>query len=315
MGKILFYAFVICITAGMVLSATGLLGRRVAAADANYITLSAYYAVPGSGITVYGHSFSPGETVVVSTMNLKKTAIAGPSGDFTTQSFVIPFDAAHSTQAVTALGNKGHQSAATLSVGTFYPVVDPSSYYVVPNGTVSFNGKNFAPQENIVVKNNGSAVATAQAGRTGNFTIAGLSVPAQAGNQTYIFSGQKSGASYPVTIHVSGTKSIVVLSNYYGYSGSLLHIAGRFFGAGEKVTVSMGNILLGQAKADSSGSFTLTSPVPNFPASSIQTIIAAGDIPGHAATARYTIAWNNQTTILSQQFNYHPVFSVVSYRW
>lgn len=269
----------------------GLVIGPLAGADWNYITLSPYYVLPGQTVSVSGAGFGSGESINVSLAGLNQTVTASGGGTFTTAGFTVPNSAVGSKVTVTASGNQGHTSTATLTVGGFYPVVQPSNYYVVPGSTVNFTGQHFQPNEPITISGPGSSNTTADGG--GSFTTANFSVPTSGGNQTYIFTGQNSHSSYSVTIHVSGTTAVIVLSNYYGYSGSGFSVSGRFFGSGEKVNVSMGGISLGQATADGSGNFSLGATVPNFPASGVQTITATGQTTSKTAVAQFTMAWNN----------------------
>jgi len=279
-------------------------------ADWNYITLHPYYALPEQTTTVQGAGFSPGEIVTVNVAGTSKTVTVSGDGTFTSNAFTIPFSAANSKTTVIASGNAGHTSTAELTVGTFYPVARPSSYYVVPGGTVSFSGEHFSPNEKVNILQNGNVVTNTTANGDGSFSTSAVQVPNSSGDVVYTAVGQTSNTSFPMTVHVSGTQAVVVLDNYYGYSGLTTNITGSFFGSNETVRLTFGGQNAGSIQANSEGQFTKAITVPSFPASSVQTITATGQTTGKTASAQFTIAWNNNTE--STRLNSGTTISIVT---
>ena len=265
-------------------------------ADWNYIHLSSYYLLPNQNLTVTGAGFSPSETITVSVAGLAQTTTADSSGNFSVSGFVIPFSMVGSTQTVRAIGDLGHVSTANLSVGSYYPVVSPSSYYVAPGGTVNFSGQSFAPGELVSIVGGGTTTSST-ADSSGSFTSPNITVPNTAGDVTYIATGHRSQASYRVTVHVSGTGGIITLNSYYGHSGDPIEVTGNFFGSNEKVVVTMANIPLGQATTNGKGFFSLLTSVPNFPADTVLDIQAQGLTTKKIAVTKYTTAWDNTRAI------------------
>lgn len=264
-----------------------------ALADSWYITLSPYYTVPGQAVTVNGYGFGFKEKITVLVGGVEKSISANPDGSFTSSQFTVPFSAINSKINIIASDSSGHSATTTLTVGTFFPVVSANNYYLVPGGAATFRGNGFAPHEAVAITNGGNIIRTISTGNTGNFADIIIPVPASAGDQTYTFSGQQSGTTHAVTVHVSGTPGILKLNQYYGSSGSPLLIQGNFFGSHEKVILTMGDIIMGNISTDQNGNFLYTVSIPYFSAPGVQKITASGTVTGKQAKTSYTIAWNN----------------------
>jgi hypothetical protein len=172
--------------------------------SAAHILMSPYYLLPGQSVRVLGFGFWPGEQVRVNIFGKDSNVIAGTTGRFVSQYFVAPFNILDSTQEAAATGQiSGVSRNATFKVGTFYPVVSPSAYYLNPGATVHFYGHGFAPNEPVSIVSNGAELGSKNANSKGNFYTAGFTVPASAGNWPVTFTGQWTHLSYTLNLIVA----------------------------------------------------------------------------------------------------------------
>lgn len=267
-----------------------LAGFSPALADSHYIILSNYYALPGQTIKVTGNGFTPTETINVSLAGMEKVATADLAGSFTTTAFVIPFSAINSTQTVSATGSLGHSSSANLVVGTFYPNVTPSSWYVAPGGNINFSGVGFAPNEDVAIIGMGKSII-ATTGGNGNFNSSNISIPyAPPGDHTFTFTGKTSGVVRNITVSIANEPAYLVLNNYVGSSGTPLQINGSAFGVAEDVNVAYQGIPLGSIAATNTGQFSFNTQVITSDALGPKTIIAVGTQTGKTAQAIFTLS-------------------------
>lgn len=259
-------------------------------ARAAYVLLSSYYVLPGQGVTVTGHGFNPHETVTVSGVGSGQVATASGSGQFSAVPSVIPFSASNSTQTISAGGSSGTNVAATLTVGSFYPVVTPSSWYVLPGSSVSFSAKSFGPNETISVYRGGSKLAEVTADAAGSLTTSSFPIAqSPRGKQEYIFTGNSSHVSRSVTITVADEPPYLLLNSYYAWAGSNLEVKGFAFGTSEPVDVWFNGTSFGHTVTNNQGQFTITGNVPVVGPGKI-TIRAVGAHTGKVAETQFTQA-------------------------
>ncbi len=81
-------------------------------------------------------------------------------------------------------------------------MISPSNSQVRAGTSVDFTGSNFAPNETIIVTNNGQGVGTAHADSSGNFSTGSIPVNTSTGSQTYTFAGQTNGDSASATVTI-----------------------------------------------------------------------------------------------------------------
>ncbi|MGE5298219.1 MAG: hypothetical protein ACM3KM_03585 [Acidobacteriaceae bacterium] len=169
----------------------------------NFITLSSYYALPTQGVSVSGDGFFPNEPVRVSLVGANQQVITDSGGRFTSDPFTIPYGVINSTITARAVGGRsGYVSAAKLKVGTYYPVVEPSSYYLQRGSSVTFTGRDFAPNEIVTVKNGAATVGKIQANDSGSILAESILIPNTAGARTYLFTGALSKKTYSVKVRL-----------------------------------------------------------------------------------------------------------------
>lgn len=99
--------------------------------------------------------------------------------------------------------NNGGTSTGT-STSTSMATISPESGTSVRAGTsIDLGGRNFWPDEQVKVMNNGDLITTARADGGGNFTTGSLPVSRTTGTQTYTLVGVESGISRSTNITVT----------------------------------------------------------------------------------------------------------------
>jgi hypothetical protein len=229
------------------------------------ITPSSYFVLPGQAFTLAGTGFAPSEQIAIS-INGSSTAIspADKWGGFSGVAFTAPY-LSNSILSVAASGISSHASATVpVAVGGLYPVVNPNSYYLAPGDAISFSGTGFAPGETINVAHNAITLTTIAANASGSFSGASTSIPISgSGDFVFLFKGNLSGASFPLTVTIAQLFPVVVSDIYYAQPGTTARISGTGFAKGENVRISINSSPVGTTSANSMGnvdSFPVTIP-------------------------------------------------------
>jgi hypothetical protein len=165
---------------------------------------SAWYLLPGQSLSISGTGFAPGETVTLSDPQdgVQVSATADGSGAFSKSVLTVPFSWQNSTRTFTvAGGTSGASIPLTVTIGTFYPQANPSTYWVGTGQGMSVSGTGFAPSESVSLLINGAAAATAPADNSGavNFSF---TTPSQGGSFTLTLQGASTGLSSSRTIYL-----------------------------------------------------------------------------------------------------------------
>lgn len=126
-----------------------------------------------------------------------------------------------------------------------YPVVKPSSYSIRADNILSFSGKDFGPDELVVVylgKPGGQPLATVQTDGKGNFAnAAGFLIPfALKGKQTVYFVGSQSRAPTTLSFTVAPYLPDVQPSTYGGSPGTSITFYATGFAHNEVVHIYTG---------------------------------------------------------------------------
>lgn len=164
-----------------------------------------WYALPGQWLGFYGIGFAPGETIRITGGNgvVDMSATADGGGAFNMpQAVMIPFDWQNTTQTFTIRGNTSQwPSVFTIVVGTFYPQISPSTYWIGVGQSMTVSGISFAPGEQVRMYVNDSQVAQTTADGTGSvfFTI---TAPTSGTNATLSARGVSSGLSSTRVIYL-----------------------------------------------------------------------------------------------------------------
>jgi hypothetical protein len=231
------------------------------------ITVVAPSHSPYAVATVSGTGYAPGEGITIALGGATASSTANSAGAFT-GTITVP-QVASQLYLLTATGNSSGASALNYFwIDTFYPSVSPTSYYLAPAGTLSFNGSGFASSEMVNVTQTGTTtiLSSFTTDPTGSFTGAGsFALPAMDhGKQvTFTLTGTKSGQSASTNVTVGDYYAYVSPTSYYLLPGQSETFTGGGYGAGEVVDVFVGASTTPATKitADKTGSFTAAGSV------------------------------------------------------
>jgi hypothetical protein len=253
-----------------------------------YVSADNYYTQPGSEVTLSGGGFAPLENIAIVAGTFNTNAVADIDGNVSGIVVTLPFG--HPTEAVDVIltGEMSHAVATTsITLAPFSAQVTPSTYYAQPGSPVEFSGSGFVPNEDVVIKANGTTVQTVAADAEGNFVSSGLTLPF--GTAAYTFTGSVSLAVISIDIGLSEFYTGLELSSYYNVGGSAITISGTGFYSNETVNITFGGASVGSAVANSTGSFSLNTNVPYAEAGS-KTVVATGVTSGEVAETTFTQA-------------------------
>lgn len=161
---------------------------------------SSYYVLPGQTLSFSGNNFLPGETVsLMMNGNQIGSAVANGGNVSFNNAYAVPFSAANGSLSFQLNGrSSGMNVPVSVSVGTYYPQVNPSSYYVGANQQFNVNGSGFAPNEQVTLQVSGmNMTATADGGGTFNTNVM---APSNSSSFTIMATGQLSNASSQRTL-------------------------------------------------------------------------------------------------------------------
>lgn len=254
------------------------------------ITPSVYFVLPGQTFSINGSGFAANETVNVVMGSNSVVATADKTGSFAGAGpFTAPFTG--TSLHIVATGALSGVSASTdVTLGTLFPSVSPSSWWVMPGTPISFTGSGFAPGETVTISSGTTNVGSAIADSSGNFTSATSTIAfGSSGNKTYKFVGANSGATASVSITVAGLSPYADADTYYITPGSTVHVGGHSFASGEGVTITLGSNTV-HATADFSGNIAPTAITIPFGSSNPAIVTLTGDLSGAVATVPITLA-------------------------
>ncbi|MBI2030445.1 hypothetical protein HYT05_02375 [Candidatus Kaiserbacteria bacterium] len=164
-----------------------------------------WYALPGQWLGFYGIGFAPGETIRITGGNgaVDLSATADGAGAFNiSQAVMIPFEWQNTTRTFTIRGNTSQwPSVFTIVVGTFYPQISPSTYWIGVGQSMSVSGISFAPGEHVRMYVNDSEVAQTTADGAGNVSFS-ITAPSLGSSATLSARGVLSGLSSTRVIYL-----------------------------------------------------------------------------------------------------------------
>jgi|GEM_PF-2788046 len=124
-----------------------------------------WYALPGQTLSFSGTGFAPNETVTVSGTDVRFSGTAAANGTFNSgNAFVVPFGWQNSFRTFTVEGSISRfPNTMRIAIGSFYPQLEPSSYWVSRGQSMSAQGTAFAPNEEVRLMLNGQEIARTRA--------------------------------------------------------------------------------------------------------------------------------------------------------
>ena len=226
------------------------------------ITVTAASHTPFSTVSVNGTGYGPNETVTLTLGSASSTATADGTGSFSGTIVIPPVNSG--LYLLIATGNVSHVSSLNYFwVDQFYSSVSPSTYYIMPGGTLSFSGSGFAAGETIDVTQTGSStvLSTLIADGSGSFTAqGGFAVPASYHGtiRNFTLTGTESHSTASVGVTIGDFYPYASPSTYYLLPGQSLTFTGGGFAANESVNVFLGKATtsVAQFMTDANGNFT-----------------------------------------------------------
>lgn len=216
--------------------------------------------LPYSTLTVSGSGFAASESVQISLAGTSTTAVADLNGSFEGATLTVPA-ATPGLYNVNAMGiSSGSTAVGYFYISGFFASAYPSTYYILPDETLTFGGNGFAANETINVYEglNPIPLASFTAGADGSFMNArGVLIPVSYSNSTKTFrlAGVTSGGEATMSVTIGQFFSSVSPTAYYLTPGQKLSFNGQGFAKNETVTVYAGTTALTTLTTDESGSF------------------------------------------------------------
>lgn len=162
---------------------------KVSSAAGSYyptVTPSSWYLLPGQTLSFSGTGFAPGEAANVSGGETFAVT-ADQNGKFSgAGAMIVPYSWQNNTQSFTFSGSQDAYSVTdTLGFGSFYPNLNPSTYYVGVGQGLNASVTGFASGEQVQLQVNGQSV--------------GQQATDGSGNAGFSFNAPDSGSSFTLT--------------------------------------------------------------------------------------------------------------------
>ena len=230
-----------------------------------YVSPTSYYLLPGQSETFTGGGYGAGEVVdvflgtgVASTTPAAKIT-ADKTGSFTAAgSVAIPFGTTKAVSFTLTGEGSGASSGTSIAVGTYFPSVSPSNYYVMPNTSITLSGSGFAPNE-VVTISAGKTASSTQVTTTAMGTFSAPVVIPFGSTGTVTAIGAMSQSQTAVTVQLAKFFPSITPSSWYNFPGQTITYTGSGFVPGETVTVAQGTASTTSVTANSLGGFTTAS--------------------------------------------------------
>lgn len=174
-----------------------------------WLNLSSWWAGGGTPLTVFGHNFAPGESVLLSTLSgTFASTTVGSSGDFEAVT-TVPY-APSGPITLTATGAlSGAPASVDMTVAPVWTDIQLGSYAGAPGTAINFIGNGYAPNDIIEVttdRTGSTVVHTMNASGTGSFNDSGFVIPSDwtEGNAVLTITGTRSFDTKTITYYVTG---------------------------------------------------------------------------------------------------------------
>lgn len=256
---------------------------------------SLYYILPGSTVAFSGTGFGTNENILVTagtSSTILTTIPADVEGNFSLGGAIsIPF----AWQGKHTLHFKGEKSLGAadldLTIGSFNPLIAPSTYYAIPGQKITINGTGFAPGENVDIVLNGGEKITAQASSTGAFvTTESFVTPFKTTVLHFVATGEQSLASSTLDVGVGALYPAVTPDPWYIKSGSSIIFSGTGFAPDETINLSSAGTILKTFLANDAGGFAGQSVTTGFGPDRNAAYTFSGDKSGATTVLTITIA-------------------------
>lgn len=217
----------------------------LSAVGSGQVTLSANTGKPGDNIQLSAQGFGPSENINVFWGKIDTHPItsfkADEHGSLSKVTIPVSAVAVGPASLLVVGATSGTVATAIFTVQSIYPSVSLRTYVVKAAQPIGFTGKNFVPNERVLVYINsasGTPIEAIQTNKAGSFSADGFVVPfSLTGSQSLIFTGEQSRASVSAGFTVQPYTPSVRASTYGGLPGTVLTFYATGFGPNEVVKV------------------------------------------------------------------------------
>gem|GEM_PF-1500234 len=254
-----------------------------------------YYILPGTDVSFTGTGFGTDEEVQVMddvTGELLTTITTDVDGAFTEAGAItIPYTW-QETRLVRFEGQESQAKATvSLSIGTFYPTLSPSSYYILPAEPFTVSGSGFAPEDIVEIRMNDRAPIEVETDEEGVLIENAPFVAPLSGSRITIHAtGMKSGLESKLEISLGSLYPMVTPQTWYLPAGSPLTFSGDGFAPGENIIMRNDGNMLETTQADIDGHFENLTVTTGFESDGSETYVFIGQESGGTSEVTVTIA-------------------------
>lgn len=141
------------------------------------ISLDKTYVLPGQTISLKGSDYAPFESINVDSTNkdvLSKGSIAADiAGNFNVKDILtVSLKISNTKFNLKLSGAKSNSSQSVeITIGQYYPQINPSTYYVNKNSLINVNGINYPQHQTINISVNGKNEINTTTDSNGDFTL------------------------------------------------------------------------------------------------------------------------------------------------
>lgn len=264
------------------------------------VTPSVYWSLPGGPLSFSGSGFAANESVSVY-RGTNTTALAtfttDANGSFTNKANIAaPYDAANGSVTYRFVGANSNATAQiSISLGSYYPTISPSDYYVQPNANVLVTGSSFAPNETVTINVNGTSTMSTTTDATGHLS-AMVKIPfSKSGSATINALGSVSQTQTSVTVTLATFYPSINPSAYYVFPADKITFGGTGFAPNETVTMTVrdgfGAVVASSTTAttNNSGAFSGVQLTVPFVSSASMNVTFTGSLSGANVVSQITV--------------------------
>lgn len=229
------------------------------------IAPNAYYAAPGSSISLSGNGFAPGEEVVIRVgADTKGTAHTNSLGAFSGFSLQLP----PTPNTLSVISGTGALSGAvgsfTMAIGDYYSWLTFSTWWAQGGTPLTIFGHNFLGGETVTATVGSTPIGSGTANAEGDATITTTVPYVMPGETTLKLTGGTTGATAQATMTVAPVWTDLQLGSYAVSLGTPIRFIGHGYLSNEQVHITTdrtGSTVVATIVADGSGSFDNSSYV------------------------------------------------------
>ena len=160
---------------------------------------SSWYLLPGQQLSFSGSGYMPNSTVHIQGGSVVLSATTDSNGSFSALPMAVPYAWQNSHQNFSITSDTAYSIPISITIGTFYPNINPSSYYVGHAAHLSAWASGFGPNEPVLLLVNGAVVTQKNADSSGAISF-DLTAPSSGGSFVLTAQGAYSSVQSSRTI-------------------------------------------------------------------------------------------------------------------